>query len=549
MNKARLFYLAPVAFMFFSCATQVAPTGGAKDTIPPAVVRQVPDSFSTHFNSKNIAITFDEYIHLENLNEQLVISPPLAAMPDIKVKNKTLLIHLDDTLKENKTYTFNFGSAIKDIAENNALENFQYVFSTGAAVDTEHISGKVLNAFTMEPEKGVLVMLYEQQTDSLPYLDKPSYFSRTKADGRFVIKNISQGNYKIFALKETNNNYLFDSKDESIAFIDSAVSSGSDSVKMHLFTETLPQRLVRANAVEPGKVTFIFQQPIDSLRYDLMSGNPEIFATEYSAGRDTVLLWYKNVSADTLALKIISPLLSSGDTVIVPLVNSEKVKAKEKDALRGRGAIAFQLSVQTNLSGKFDLNDTIRIVFSHPIASWDSTQIMLMEDSVKRASCTIKFTDVLKRNLFIATQWKENTGYKLKIPPGVFTDVFGFKNDTLEFTFQTRQLNEYGTMKLDVNVEDSLGNNVNMILHLLDEKGNVVRRNYLNKSRAVYYEYLIPAIYHLRLIMDKNGNGKWDTGNYLRKEQPEKIIYHQQKINVRANWDIEMEWNISHESK
>lgn len=538
MNKAWLFF-APVVFMFFSCATQVAPTGGAKDTIPPGVVKQVPGSFSTNFKSKDIEITFDEYIQLVSLNEQLVISPPLSAFPDVRIKNKTLLVHFDDTLKENKTYTFNFGSSIKDIAENNTIENFQYVFSTGAAVDTEQVSGTVINAFTMEPEKGVLVMLYEEQADSLPYLDKPSYFSRTKEGGSFLVKNISQGSYKIFALKETNNNYLYDSRDESIAFTDSPIPAGGDSVKLILFTEALPQQLLRTNAYEPGRVVFVFLQPVDSFKYELLSANPRIFTEEYSSGRDTVTLWYKNISADTLILKIIYPASLSGDTIIVPLITPEKMKMPEKDAAPGS---AFRLSAQTNVSGKFDLNDSVQITFSHPVASWDSTQITLLEDSSEKR-WTMRFTDTLRRHLYIAAQWKENTGYKLKIPPGTFTDTFGLKNDTLELTFRTRQLNEYGTMKLDVNLRDTF-ENTNLILQLLDESGKVVRQNYLDKGRAVNYEYLVPAIYRLRLIIDENGNRKWDTGNYQGKRQPEKVMYHSQKITVRANWDIEMEWNL-----
>src|SRR5436190_18077776 len=195
MNKLRLLYFIPVAFMFFSCATQIPPTGGDKDTIPPKVLKLVPDSFSTHFKSNNIAITFNEYIQLQNLNEQLVISPPLSSMPDVSVKNKTLFIHINDTLKQNKTYTFNFGNAIRDNTESNPVENFQYVFSTGAAVDTEKVTGKILNAFTMEPENKVTVMLYDVPSDSFPYLDNPSYFSRTKEDGTFIIKNISKGSY------------------------------------------------------------------------------------------------------------------------------------------------------------------------------------------------------------------------------------------------------------------------------------------------------------------------------------------------------------------
>ena len=543
MKKA-WFLIAPVSLIFFSCATQVAPSGGALDTIPPAVLKEVPESFSTDFRSKDIAITFDEYVHLDNLNEQLVISPPLSAMPEVKIKGKTLLIHLDDTLQDNKTYTFNFGSSIKDITENNVIENFQYVFSTGAAVDTEQVNGKVFDAFTREPVKGVLVMLYDTPADSLPYLVKPSYFSRTGEDGGFLIKNISGGDYKIFALRETNNNYLFDSRDENIAFIHHPVTSGSDSLNLFLFTEKLPQQLKRAAAIEPGQVMLVFQQPADSLKYELLSADPGIFAEEYSASKDTVNIWYKNTAADSLIFKIISPQSLSGDTVIVRLISSEKLKSAQGKATSGRGINTFRLSTQTNLSGKFDLNDSIRITFSHPIESWDSVQVMLLKDSAEKISAAIKFTDVLKRNMYVAAPWKENTTYALKIPHGTFTDVFGLKNDTLELSFRTQQLNEYGTVKLDVNLHDTLENNVHLILQLLDENGKVARQNFLSKSRAVYYEYLTPAIYRLRMIVDENNNRQWDTGNYLKNMQPETVIYNSQKINVRANWDIEMEWNL-----
>jgi hypothetical protein len=216
------------------------------------------------------------------------------------------------------------------------------------------------------------------------------------------------------------------------------------------------------------------------------------------------------------------------------------MKSQDKNTGKGKGKEGgFKLALQTNLADKFDLNDTIRITFSHPVESWDSSQIILTEDTLKPLNTVIRFTDSFKRHLFIASAWKEGKTYKLRIPQGMFTDAFGLKNDTLEFKFQTKQVNEYGTLKLNVKLEPG-----NSILQLLDEKDNVVRQTYLNKSETVYYEYLIPAIYRMRVIEDKNGNGKWDTGNYLKKRQPEKIIYNAQKINVRANWDIEMEWNV-----
>lgn len=542
MNKAILIFLFPVSLMFFSCATQQAPGGGARDTIPPKLVHAYPDTFSTNFNSKTIAITFDEYFAVKNLSEQLVVSPPLSSTPEVKIKNKTMFIQIDDTLKKNKTYTFNFGTAISDANENNALENFQYVFSTGAAVDTEKVFGRVVDAKTLEPEKNVLVMLYDSQNDSLPYLEKPSYFGKTKEDGTFTIKNIASGSYKLFALKEKNNNYLFDSRDESIAFAYARIYSSEDSILLKLFSEALPQRMLRSYPEEPGKAVLIFQQPVNKLQYNFISADPGIFATEYSANRDTIFIWYKNTSADTLSFKIISPALSSGDTVLTKLLSLKRMLETKS----GRPGAEFKLNVATNLNAPFNLNDSIRIAFSHPILKAGMDKIILYEDSATRINYTTRFTDSINRKIFIAAAWKESKNYVLEIPAGSFTDTFGLKNDTIRINFQTRQLKEYGSLKINMKVMDAKHP---LILQLMDDKENVFRQSVLQNDTAVNYEYLLPGIYRLKIIVDETQNGKWNTGNYLKHTQPEKVFYNPTPVNVRANWDLETDWIISKELK
>ena len=538
MNKTYLFFLIPGASLFFSCATQQAPQGGAKDTIPPALVRAVPDTFSTNFNSKNIAITFDEYFSVKNLSEQLVVSPPLSSTPEVKIKNKTMFIQIDDTLKKNTTYTFNFGTAISDANEDNKLENFQYVVSTGAAVDTERVFGRVLNALTLELEKNIRVMLYDSDKDSLPYLEKPFYFDKTKEDGTFVIKNIARGSYKLFALKETNNNYLFDSRDESIAYSDTLVSSASDSITLKLFTEALPQRLLRSYPEEPGKVVLIFQRRVDSLQYKLLSRDPGIFSIEYSASRDTIFFWYESTSADTLALKITSPALTSGDTLVMQLLSLKKMLETKSEKSRRE----FKLMTASNLSQTFELNDTIRIYFSHPVSHYEMSGIVLTEDSVARPAYTPWFTDSLKRKLLITAAWKENKNYRLEIPAGTFTDTFGLKSDTIKIDFHTRQVKDYGSLKINLKI---FGSKSPLILQLMDEKENVFRQSVVSDDTTINYEYLLPALYRLKIIVDENRNGKWDTGNYLQQVQPEKVFYNPAKINVRANWDVETDWVVT----
>ncbi|MBK5285194.1 MAG: hypothetical protein JJE25_07295, partial [Bacteroidia bacterium] len=304
-----------------------------------------------------------------------------------------------------------------------------------------------------------------------------------------------------------------------------------------VFNEELPQRLIRSYPEEPGKVVLIFQQPVETLKYQLLSGDPAIFAIEYSSSHDTINLWYKNTSTDTLSLQITTPLLTSGDTLILRLISLTRMLESKTQRSRGE----FKLNVSTNLSPLFNLADSIRIFFSHPIAKAETDKIVLYEDSATPINYTLQIIDSLKRNMIIVAQWKENKNYKLEILPGVFTDTFGLKSDTIQINFHTRQLNEYGVLKINTKIPSD---KPPLILQLLDEKENVIRQSVLEKGTALNYEYLLPGIYRLKIIVDENENGKWDTGNYLKHIQPEKVFYNPTKINVRANWDIETDWNI-----
>ena len=202
----------------------------------------------------------------------------------------------------------------------------------------------------------------------------------------------------------------------------------------------------------------------------------------------------------------------------------------------------FKLNVYTNLNAPFNLNDSIRIAFSHPIVKAGMDKFILYEDSATRINYNTRFTDSINRKIFIAAAWKENKSYVLEIPAGSFTDTFGLKNDTLRINFQTRQLKEYGSLKINLKVSET---KYPLILQLMDEKENVFRQSVFQSDTTLNYEYLLPLGYRLKIIVDENGNGKWDTGNYLQHLQPEKVFYNPATINVRANWDIETDWMIA----
>ena len=212
-----------IGCLLYSCANIVAPEGGIKDIIPPEIVKSDPPNFATSFSGKEIRIQFDEFIQLKDISKNLLISPPFDNPPDCRIKGRSLIIRFEDSLLKNTTYNLFFGDAIADLNEGNPLKGYRFVFSTGAALDSMQISGTVRDALTLESQKEVNILLYDKFEDSIPFKEKPKYVCRSQANGNFIFENLGKGPYKMLALKEKNNNFMFDDKSEEIGFIDSLV--------------------------------------------------------------------------------------------------------------------------------------------------------------------------------------------------------------------------------------------------------------------------------------------------------------------------------------
>lgn len=531
----KIFFSAIALLGLYSCANQVAPQGGDKDTKPPKITKSSPENFSTGFDSKKIEITFDEYIQLKDLSSQLIVSPPLSKTPLTKIRQKSLVVQLDDTLKPNTTYTLNFGNSILDINESNVLENFQYVFSTGDIIDSLKISGKIENAWDKKTEKGILVMLYKMHDDSLPLKSRPDYFAKTNEKGDFQITNIAPASYKIFALKESNADYIFNAPDESVAFLDSQVVANSSNHTLELFSEKPMQRVLKSYSEEPGKAVVIFSQPAQDVNYRVItdSAKCDLAFVEESKKKDTLIFWYRNQNLDSLIFYF-SNSKTIHDTVTIRLFKNEgKTFSRKKSVL--------SISANVKSGESFDLNKNLVLHFNHPVSKSDFSKIIFTEDSIPITGSQIIFTDSLKRNLMIKHKWKEKSTVRLFIPPATFTDLFGLNNDTLISTFKVRQLTDYGTLALKVNVATK---GTQYIVMLIDDKENMYRTSVIHSDTVLNYDFLDPRIYRLKIIEDGNGNGEWDTGNYLRKIQPEKIMYYPEAITIRANWDVDVNWVI-----
>ncbi len=524
--------------LFSSCAQILSPTGGPKDTTPPKVVRYTPDSAALHFKAKQIRILFNEFVQLKNISNQLIISPPLKHPSDVKVKGKELIINITDTLEPNTTYDFNFGEAIADITESNVLKNFQYVFSTGSFIDSLSLKGNVKDALTLSPQKDVLVMLYSTSDDSLPLKKLPNYFAKTAENGSFKINNIRSGQYKVFALKDANANYKYDSPDENIGFLDSLLDITTNrSADLLLFKESPKKQFIRkAKAIEFGHLQFVFNKPVTALYLKPLNYVPKDSVweiEEFNKTNDTLDLWLPNYEKDTLKL-IVSDDKRTLDTLefAIPPKNSKEKK--------------FKFNYKTNAGGLLDMNREVSVQFNHYLAD-----NLIPVDSVRIKEDSTRYTkndiDILQsgRVVKIAKRksgyWKENTRYKMLIPPGTVTDVFGLKNDSIKIEFRTRELKNYGTLKINIDLPSDL---FGSLFQLLTTKDEVVVERPIIDSKPFTLEYLMPQEYKMRLVIDKNKNRKFDTGNYLKHQQPEKVIYYPGKITIRSNWDLEQDWKI-----
>ncbi|HLV93386.1 MAG TPA: Ig-like domain-containing protein [Aequorivita sp.] len=526
--KHRLLYI-PILLLFLlsftDCAKKGTPSGGPRDTIPPVILRSNPENYNTLFTGDEIEIRFDEYIKLKDIGKELIISPPMKYAPIITPlsTSKTLKIKLVDTLKPNTTYVFNFGNSIVDNNEGNVLEYFKYVFSTGDYIDSLKLSGRVRDAELVTAEFPTTVMLYEMNeayTDSLVYSEKPMYITVTKdSTGIFEFTNLKEGEYKLLAVKEKNNTYTFQPKDDKIGFITSTVSIPSDSTySLTLFKETPEYKLARPNYIGKDHIVFGYEGEVDSLNIRLLSEAPKDFESiSYKDQiKDSIHYWFKpSIETDTLLFEV-----AKGNRI-----DTAKVRLRE--------LYRDSLTLSLLSSGTVKLKDTLKVGAKTPLVLANSEKVEVMALDSTFVDAEIR----LNRKFNQAEVYfpkAENGNYRVILLPGALTDFYGKENDSMRFNVRTRSNSDYGSMLL--NVENI--NRFPVIVQLVNENYKVIAEDYLTTNRPVNFDEIMPNKYYLRIIYDDNKNGKWDTGNYLKRIEPEKVIYYPSMIDVRANWSL-----------
>ncbi len=522
--------LVSACVVLYGCASVVNPTGGKKDITPPVLTGSDPASSTTNFTSEKIVLSFDEYVQLKDVEKQLIISPIIKPAPIVSAKAKKVVVEIKADLSPNTTYTLNFGDAIIDLRESNPIKDFRYVFSTGSVVDTMELAGKVFSAENLQAQSNILIMLYKTEDDSAPLKSTPGFFTRTDSSGNFRLRNISTGPYKLFALKDADGDYKHNTPDELIGYVQEPVS-GSDSmpVTIYLFKETEKKLTLRNGKFEnKASCSMVFNRSVRNVTFTDLSGSTQWKNLEFNTGGDTVIVWLKDTLVDSLRIQL------SENGVPLDTVNFIQSVKSERNAIAPLKMIVSSRSGTNPLPGK-----PIVVQTTLPVQSFDENLISLTHDSITPVAFTVEMADTLKRTFKIIAPTVEKKGYTLKFLPGAFKSDYGKNNDTTIIALRTPMLTEFGSVKVKL----SGLTEGNYLLQVVSDKDEIKYEKKLSDNGNYLFENIVPAIYKLRLVNDKDANGMFTTGDYIKKQQPEKVKYYTETINIRANWDIEVDWN------
>lgn len=584
--------------IFIGCARMGNPDGGWYDEKPPMVIGATPKDKATHIDSKKIRILFDEYIKIDNPTENVIISPPQMEMADIKGAGKQILINLKDSLHPNTTYTIDFSDAISDNNEGNPLGNYTYSFSTGENIDTLEVSGYVLEAENLEPIKGILVGLYDQMEDSAFHTSPMLRVARTDSRGHFVIKGIAPGSYRVYALQDADGNYTYTQKSEKIAFSHDSITPSSkpdtrqdtiwrdslhisdikrvgythflpDDIVLRAFTPIITDRyLIKTERAEADHFTFYFSYGDDQL--PLIKGlnfdEWEAFVVASNEKNDTITYWLRDttlVNQDTLRMEVqylmtdtLGNLVSKTDTLDMlskqPYAKrlkqqqkeyEEWLKEQEKAKKKGQPYDSIMpikpLKMKIDAPSQLDPDKNIRFSAPCPLMVADSTKIHLYSkhDSLWYESKFL-FRQINTLEYELLGEWHPTIEYSLEIDSAAFIDIYGNATKATKNGFGVKSEDAYSTIIITL----AGMNGKNAIVQLLTSNDGVYKETNTTSGQAEFY-YVKPGDYYMRMYIDENNNGKWDTGDFDQDLQPETVYYYPDVLQCKAKWDLTQTWN------
>lgn len=599
-----LILIAALSLLMVACARMGQPDGGWFDDDPPRIIGSNPADQAVGVNSKRITIQFDEYIKLEDATQNVIVSPPQLEMPEIKATGKKIVVDLKDSLKANTTYTIDFSDAISDNNENNPLGNYTFTFSTGERIDTFEVAGTVLDASNLEPIKGIQVGLYADLADSA-FRTKPLLrVARTDGRGRFVIKGVAPGEYRVYALQDADGNYMFNQKSEMVAFSHTTYKPSAgpdirqdtiwrdslriDNILRVPYTHFYPDDIILLAFQEVQTDRYLLKQPErkDADRFTLYFsyGNPQLpeirgfnfdekdaFVLEASEKKDTLTYWLRDtalVNQDTLSMQL-SYLMTDSTGVLVTQIDTVDVIAKtsyakrqkdlkkqveswekEQAKLKKQGEPYDSimprepLKVQYNVPGTMAPDSRPTINMPAPLARCDTASIHLytkVDTLWYRVPVDVQRRDSLLRTYDVLAEWTAGSEYSLEVDSAAFEDIYGNVSKPFKQGIKISTLDEFSTIVLQLaGVTDTT-----YVVQLLDQSEKIIKQVRTEANGDAVFFYVKPGSYYARAFRDRNGNGVWDTGNYDANLQPEEVYYFPGRIDCKEKWDITRPWNLT----
>ncbi|MEJ5993886.1 Ig-like domain-containing protein [Pedobacter sp. Du54] len=525
-------YIIFIAVCIYGCASMRAPEGGPVDKTPPKVLKMEPKNLTTNFTQKKIEITFDEYFNIQNEAREFSISPEQERPPLLKKDQKKLEIIFQDSLEKNTTYTLNFGNAIVDVNESNALKNLTYAFSTGPFLDSLSISGRVISTLTGKPVLDATVFIIPLARDSIFGKKKASISTSTDSSGLYSLNNLKKDTYKIYALKENGGDKIYQQRSDEIGFIKEPIilTKNLDSINLGLFKELAQDfRILDKKLNQDGSINMIFNQRLIKPEVNILN-NKSVDDTKifrFSKTNDSLKMWLQDLTFDSIEVV----LKSNGKALDTVQFNREKKDTYTRIIQQTDNIEAGVL----NPFRPFKLN------FNFPIEKIDVTKIKLTEDSIPKTNFTVTkdSTNVLACNFNYP--WKKKANYVITFEEGAITAIFGVKNKPIRKLLRLGSADDYGSFIFKVQVPDSTKS---YILEVLNDKKVVISSEIITKNKSITYSNYKVGSYFTRVIYDENKNGLWDTGNLTLGTQPEPIYNHPEERTVRANFVVSLVYEI-----
>ena len=548
-----IFVVVLASIVALSCAKQVMLTGGVKDVTPPEARESTPENGSTNFSAKHITVKFNEYIKLNDVASKLIVSPPMEEKPVAVVSGKKLKIKINtDQLKPNTTYCLNFNDAVADINENNALNSFVYAFSTGNEIDSLAFAGTVFDAFTRKPVNDAWVMLYSNFSDTAVAKTMPDYITKVNKQGNFRIGYVRENDYKIFALRDNNSNFMFDLPEEYIAFddttrhptveisydtikakdkeTDSVVTKTKylpDDIKLLLFKEDkTPQFFKSTKRIKRNYFEMVFNfTQYENFKFTV-PGDDSAFVWAIE-NPDTVHIWLKDtalIASDTLKI-----LAEYTDPAFPDSIHLDTLKFRKQDKLFADTVLVMKPAKDKRPNADYYIS------FSQPIAHFDESGLKLfgaVDTLFEPMDCKVEKDSACPLNLKVIADIAEGRKYKIIVDSAFATCIYGYANEADTIEIVPMRETDFGALKVIFQDDRQY------VVELL--QGDKVKYRQTSKSMTATFTYLLPGKYDIRIIDDENGNGRWDTGDYSLHKQPEKVFYYPQTYEIRSSWEHEV---------